>query len=100
MFEDLRDAGELFIFFETLNLVMLFLWLLRVLFSLCERICLPDWFAYIWPSLGTVFHLIGVVVWIELVQADFESCDEISRKSRENVCARGGPALAVFATIT
>ena len=34
MFEDLRDAGELFIFFETLNCVMLFFWLLRVLFSL------------------------------------------------------------------
>jgi hypothetical protein len=87
MFEDLRDAAGLYIFFQILNTVCLLAWFSRIVASLSECICFPDWFAHIWPTTGLVFHFIGLVVWIELTETEFEECETVSRRAREPICA-------------
>jgi hypothetical protein len=100
MFEDLRDAGFVFIFYEILALLMVVLWFGQVVFALLEIDCGRAWLGYIWPFLGFVFHFVGLIVYAGLVGISFSDCDTISRLDREVVCGTHGPVLATFITIS
>jgi hypothetical protein len=78
MFEDLRDAGIIFIIYESIYLLTLVLWIVRIILVLCRVSFGPDWLAYLAPLIGSGFHIVGTVIWLKLVEVNFDDCEDAS----------------------
>lgn len=95
MMKELRDGGAVYVFFELLALVGLFLWMFKVMLLLLERQCFPKlrFLPYTFPVLGVLAHLIALAAWFGTTEASFsDSCDELT----SSPCATNAPALSVF----
>jgi hypothetical protein len=100
-FENLRDAGSVFVFFELTALIMNLLWIARVVFILMERKLGPNWLGFVPVAAGFVMHTVGLIAWTGIADAGFEAdCEELNDGSdRRKVCSTYGAGLAVITCI-
>ena len=97
LFEELRDGGAAYVFFELLSLLFLNLWAGAVMLLLVNnknpKVNLA---LYAFPGLAFLLHFLALVIWAGVSKAKFdENCSGLSLLSggRPTVCA--GPALAL-----
>lgn len=100
-YENLRDAGSVFLFFELIALLMNLLWIVRVVFALFEKKLGPNWLGFVFPGVGFVMHTIGLIAWTGIAEAGFEEdCTDLNDGSdRTKVCSTYGAGLAVITCI-
>jgi len=91
-FENLKNAGAVFIFFEVLSILMLAAWAARVVFALKEKKFLGEWIGYLFPGLGFLLHFLGVIVWVAVSGAKFSS----ECYGQSELCNTYGPTLGVL----
>lgn len=99
-FEDLNDAGALYVFFDLLSLLFLMGWGTRIVMILLEKHCLPEWTAYFWPSFAFILHLAGLLTWESIADSSFDGdCEDLDPEDRKPLCSTTGPALAVITCV-
>lgn len=86
MFEDLRDAGFIYIFYECLSIFFTMGWILTIVLSLLRKTFFENIVSgYLWPLMASSIHHLGLIIWMELVEVRFMNCDSISDRNRQDV---------------
>ena len=109
MMKDLRDAGFIFIFYNSLSIIFTFITIILIFFRIknsrnivrdpnCCVKC-DNWIGYSFPVTGFLLHTCGLAIWMNITDTKFESWDDVSRNERSRLCADVGPILEILALL-
>ena len=103
IFEDLRDAGGQFLFFELISITMVVAWMVKILTVLLDKDCLSrvPWSAYTYGLLATFFHWIGIILWGAVTDARFDADCDTPRTGidKPELCGTRGPIIAIVVAV-
>jgi Ring finger domain len=94
LFKSLQKASTAFVVCEIFSMIGILMWTIGMARFLLKYIS----GTYCCPVCAFIFHLIGILVWIQITQASFSgSCGIFPRDGKYPiVCASAGPILGVF----
>ena len=83
MMKDLRDAGFIFIFYNSLSIIFTFITITLIVFRIlnyrskirepnCFIKC-DNWIGYSFPITGFLLHTCGLAIWMHITDTKFES---------------------------
>lgn len=103
VFEDLRDAGGEFLFFELVTIATVIAWMVKILTMLLNKDCLHrvPWSAYTYGLMATFFHWTGIILWGAVTDARFDAdCDAMTvADDKPELCGTRGPIIAIVVAV-
>lgn len=103
IFEDLRDAGGEFLFFELVSIATVIAWMAKIAAILTDKECLVrvPWSAYSLGLLATFFHWVGIILWGAVTDARFDAdCDQMTiADDKPELCGARGPIIAIVVAV-
>mmetsp|Transcript_24270 Transcript_24270/g.43189 ORF Transcript_24270/g.43189 Transcript_24270/m.43189 type:complete len:450 (+) Transcript_24270:32-1381(+) len=101
MYEDLKDAGRLYIALAVTSLVFILLWGQGVVFIIQGREYGFASLNYIYATLAVLFQALAVIVWFKTSKASFVAdCGNPLMEITEvpQLCSTNGPGIAIAST--
>lgn len=99
MFEELKEAGGAFLFFDLVTLIFLLFWTVKLfcLYKGAKVLQRPRWLFYVVSAVTGSAHILALIIWGGVTKAAFNAdCSGWEPDgSQPDLCSTDGPAIAI-----